>query len=595
MAIFSLGFTEGSHSQARARDVRASISRALAVKNEARQDVALRRAVARLGGAVVVYDSRGRVLAQSAGASSELTSPKVVAAARGAARHGSAPKLRDVDLTVLSEGKRQVVVADRPTAPRLSVAFVLKGLALVLAAAGAALGMLLAVGLLRLAATWLRERQPRPVRREALPSPRDPLTGLFDRAGLRAESEALILCRSNGGKVALLLLDLDEFKEVNDTLGHFSGDQLLRAVGERLREVVSRGGLLGRLGGDEFAVVVEGDEGAARSVAEQIAGTLQRPFLIHGLMIQLEAAIGIAICPEHGLDYETLLQRADAAMYQAKRQRSGYELHSQHVAAAQASKLALAADLRRGISEGQLFLEYQPKALLANGSVHGVEALVRWNHPERGRIDPDRFIPLAERSGLIRDLSLWVLQAAAAQAAAWQATGLDLSIAVNLSARDLIDSELPRRISEAIGAAGIEPDIFEIEITESVLMADPQRAQSIVSGIRHLGVSTTIDDFGSGYSSLAYLRRLPVAALKVDRAFVSQMTSDRRDEMIVRSIVDLAHNLGLQVVAEGAEDMPTWARLQALGCDSIQGFVLSRPQSPDDLARWLHSRLRPAA
>jgi diguanylate cyclase (GGDEF)-like protein len=594
MAVFSLGWTEGRKTEGRTGKATSTISRALGEQNPARQRAAVRRAVAALDEPVAVYDSSGRILAQSGDAPSSLTGPKVQAEARSL-RHGATPRRNGIDLTALAVGGRAYLVASKPQAPVLPPGVVLRGLGVVLGGAGAAGGVFLALALGRLLAPLIRERFRRRERKAAAVAALDPLTGLLDRTGLRAEGESMILRRRNDGQVTLLLLDLDEFKEVNDTLGHFSGDQLLRSVGDRLRSVVERDGTLGRLGGDEFALVMAGDEADAREIADQIAVALRRPFVIHGLMIQLEASIGIAVCPQHGLDYETLLQRADAAMYQAKRQRSGYEMHSERVAAAQASKLALAADLRRGISDGQLFLEYQPKALLRTGDVHGVEALVRWNHPERGTIPPDRFIPLAERSGLIRDLSLWVLHAAAEQAAAWKRNGLDLSIAVNLSARDLIDSDLPRRIDEAITAHGIEPATFEIEITESVLMADPQRAQSVVAAIRELGVSTTIDDFGSGYSSLAYLRRLPVAALKIDRAFVSAMTSEQRDEMIVRSIVDLAHNLGLQVVAEGAEDMSTWVRLQALGCDSIQGFVLSRPQLPVDLAPWLQARLRPAA
>ena len=418
----------------------------------------------------------------------------------------------------------------------------------------------------------------------------DALTGLPNRVLLRDRAqERIMLLR--GDTLGLLLIDLDEFKEVNDTLGHFAGDQLLRQVGERLSRFASDGTLVARLGGDEFAILrPRSSQDDAERLAEQVGESLRRPFLVSGMTLEIDASMGIALAPLHAPDYDGLLQRADSAMYAAKRARSGFAVHTSEHEDAHSQKLALASDLRRAIEEGQLALHYQPKAALASGDIAGVEALVRWNHPQRGVISPDQFIPLAERSGLIRLLSIWVLRTALGQAARWRTLGLRVPVSVNLSARDLIDTRLPDEIGAALESAGVSPELLELEITESVLMADPGRARSIVTRIGQMGPTTTIDDFGAGYSSLAYLKSLPVHALKIDRSFVLGMTDNQHDATIVQAVVDLAHNLGLRVVAEGAEDMAVWERLRQAGCDEAQGYVLAQPLPAERATDWLLRR-----
>jgi EAL domain-containing protein (putative c-di-GMP-specific phosphodiesterase class I) len=300
--------------------------------------------------------------------------------------------------------------------------------------------------------------------------------------------------------------------------------------------------------------------------------------------------MGIAMAPLHASDYDGLLQRADSAMYASKRNHTGIAMHTSEQEADNTQKLALASDLRRAIEGGQLSLYYQPKAALHTGDISGVEALVRWKHPDRGMISPDQFIPLAERSGLINLLSMWVLKTALRQVADWKRMGLEMPVSINLSARDLIDVRLPDEIEAALHEAKVASDLLEVEITESVLTADPARARAIVTRIGELGPTTTIDDFGAGYSSLAYLKNLPVHALKIDRSFVLGMTDNEHDATIVHAVVDLAHNLGLRVVAEGAEDMAVWERLRLAGCDEVQGFVLAQPMPSPQATDWLSRR-----
>ena len=419
----------------------------------------------------------------------------------------------------------------------------------------------------------------------------DALTALPNRLLLQEEAQRRIM-RLNGGSLALILMDLNEFKEVNDTLGHFAGDQLLRQVGDRLgRFARERGTLVARLGGDEFAVLRKCDDMASvEELAGRISDAVRRPFLIAGMTLEIEVSLGIALAPMHAPDYDGLLQRADGAMYAAKRANTIVAVHTTEHEAAHRQKLALASDLRRAIEEGQLTLHYQPKAVLATGDVAGVEALVRWNHPDRGMIPPDQFISLAERSGLIRQLTVWVLRTALDQVSGWAETGLTVPVSINLSTRDLIDVRLPEEIGEELARTGVPAELLELEITESVLMADPARARSILTRIGELGATTTIDDFGAGYSSLAYLKNLPVHALKIDRAFVLGMTENRHDATIVQAVVDLAHNLGLRVVAEGAENMAVWERLREAGCDEAQGYLLSQPLPPDQATAWLLRR-----
>ena len=418
----------------------------------------------------------------------------------------------------------------------------------------------------------------------------DALTGLPNRVLLREEAQRLIM-RLNGDAMALILMDLNEFKEVNDTLGHFAGDQLLRQVGERLAGFTTESTLVTRLGGDEFAILrSQADAVTAEQLAMRVGESLRRPFLVSGMTLEIDASMGIALAPLHASDYDGLLQRADSAMYAAKRNHTGIAMHTREQEADNSQKLALASDLRRAIEGGQLSLYYQPKATLRTGDISGVEALVRWKHPDRGMISPDQFIPLAERSGLINLLSMWVLKTALRQVADWKRMGLVMPVSVNLSARDLIDVRLPDEIEAALHEANVASELLEVEITESVLTADPARARAIVTRIGELGPTTTIDDFGAGYSSLAYLKNLPVHALKIDRSFVLGMTDNEHDATIVHAVVDLAHNLGLRVVAEGAENMAVWERLRLAGCDEVQGFVLAQPMPSAQATDWLSRR-----
>ena len=418
----------------------------------------------------------------------------------------------------------------------------------------------------------------------------DALTGLPNRVLLREEAQRRIM-RLNGDAMALILMDLNEFKEVNDTLGHFAGDQLLRQVGERLAGFTTESTLVTRLGGDEFAILrSQADAVTAEQLAMRVGESLRRPFLVSGMTLEIDASMGIALAPLHAADYDGLLQRADSAMYAAKRNHTGIAMHTREQEADNSQKLALASDLRRAIEGGQLSLYYQPKATLRTGDVSGVEALVRWKHPDRGMISPGQFIPLAERSGLINLLSMWVLKTALRQVADWKRMGLVMPVSVNLSARDLIDVRLPDEIEAALHEANVASELLEVEITESVLTADPARARAIVTRIGELGPTTTIDDFGAGYSSLAYLKNLPVHALKIDRSFVLGMTDNEHDATIVHAVVDLAHNLGLRVVAEGAEDMAVWERLRLAGCDEVQGFVLAQPMPSAQATDWLSRR-----
>jgi diguanylate cyclase (GGDEF)-like protein len=474
---------------------------------------------------------------------------------------------------------------------------VIAGLLLVVAAAAA-----MAIAIAHLLPHLRRPQLParRPGKSPRLPNPpaldteylarHDALTALPNRVLLREEAQRRIM-RLNGDAMALILMDLNEFKEVNDTLGHFAGDQLLRQVGERLARFTTEGTLVARLGGDEFAILrSHADAVTAEQLAMRVGESLRRPFLVSGMTLEIDASMGIAMAPLHASDYDGLLQRADSAMYASKRNHTGIAMHTSEQEADNTQKLALASDLRRAIEGGQLSLYYQPKAALHTGDISGVEALVRWKHPDRGMISPDQFIPLAERSGLINLLSMWVLKTALRQVADWKRMGLEMPVSINLSARDLIDVRLPDEIEAALHEAKVASDLLEVEITESVLTADPARARAIVTRIGELGPTTTIDDFGAGYSSLAYLKNLPVHALKIDRSFVLGMTDNEHDATIVHAVVDLAHNLGLRVVAEGAEDMAVWERLRLAGCDEVQGFVLAQPMPSAQATDWLSGR-----
>ncbi|HVM18416.1 MAG TPA: bifunctional diguanylate cyclase/phosphodiesterase [Egibacteraceae bacterium] len=417
----------------------------------------------------------------------------------------------------------------------------------------------------------------------------DALTGLPNRTLFQREL-AEVIGRS-GAKAAVLLLDLNHFKDVNDTLGHKAGDLLLRDIGGRLHRALEGNGTVARLGGDEFAVLLPGVGGelAAKTVAHEVLGVVEQHATVEGVRVDIAASMGITLCPLHGRDATTLLRRADVAMYAAKESHAKFLIYDAGKDFHSPERLALASELRTTVDRGELRVVYQPRADLRTGRVVGVEALARWQHPERGFVPPDEFIAVAERSGLINDLTWHVLRTSLAQCRAWRLSGLPLGVSVNLSARSLIP-ELPGKVERILSETCVAASALTLEITESTIMADPENTRGVLDELSAMGVQLSIDDFGTGYSSLSYLRRLPVDEIKVDRSFVMGMSRDEGDAAIVRSTVDLGRNLGLQVVAEGIEDAETWTALATLGCDMAQGYYLSPPVTPPEFDRWLRSR-----
>jgi diguanylate cyclase (GGDEF)-like protein/PAS domain S-box-containing protein len=417
----------------------------------------------------------------------------------------------------------------------------------------------------------------------------DALTGLPNRLLLHDRlSQAILSASRDQAPLALLIMDLDRFKEVNDTLGHHYGDLLLREVGVRLRGILREADTAARLGGDEFAVLLpRADAIEAEAAARRLLGALELPFMVDGHPVEVGGSIGIAVYPTHGADPGTLLRRADVAMYVAKRSQSELSLYSADQDQNTPDRLSLAAELRTAMEQDQLELFYQPKADMVSGRITSVEALVRWRHPQRGLVPPDEFIPLAEQSGQVRVLTRWVLQAALRQLKHWQDSGRLLAMAVNLSMRDLQDPGMPDTVASLLDTWGVSSALLKLEITESTLMADPAQAMEIVRRLSAMGVRIAIDDFGTGYSSLAYLKRLAVHELKVDQSFVRHVVTDSHDVAIVRSTINLAHELGLEVVAEGIEDQPTWDLLAKLGCDTAQGYFISKPMPAAQLDTWL--------
>jgi diguanylate cyclase len=388
---------------------------------------------------------------------------------------------------------------------------------------------------------------------------------------------------------ALALIDLDRFKEVNDTLGHHYGDQLLLQVGQRLQATLRKVDTVARLGGDEFAILlprIETRDGAM-TVARKLQASLEEPFVLEGLTVDVEASVGVAIYPDHGTDPEELPQRADIAMYTAKETHAGFVLFDPRQDQHSPRRLALLGELRRALEQRQLLLHYQPKVDAHSGQLLGVEALVRWQHPEHGLVPPDEFIPLAERTGLIGPLTHYVLDEALRQGRQWSDAGHKLSVSVNVSARRLLDLQFPDEVAALLERHQLPAEQLVIELTESTIMADPVHALDILTRLNTMGVQLSIDDFGTGYSSMAYLKHLPVHELKVDRSFVSQMLQSSSDAVIVHSTIDLGRNLGLRVVAEGVENALTLQQLGLLGCHAVQGYHISRPIAPDDLTSWL--------
>ena len=431
----------------------------------------------------------------------------------------------------------------------------------------------------------------RAFRRATFQASHDALTGLPNRVMLHDHIAAAVdPADGEQAGAALLLIDLDRFKEVNDTLGHHYGDQLLIKVAERMQATLRRGEIVARLGGDEFAVLLLGitDGPDVAAVAARLHGALDEPFPIDGIDLTVAGSIGAALCPEHGTTADELLQRADIAMYAAKANRTGYMLFDAGQDSSDPRKLTLASELRRSIEEGHLVLHYQPKVDAQTGALLGTEALVRWQHPEHGMIPPDEFIPLAEHTGLITPLTTFVLDTALRQCRTWLRAGHEIPVAVNISTHRLLDLGFPAEVANLLAAWEVPARLLTLEITESAIMADPDRALKVVQQLHDLGIHLSIDDFGTGYSSMAYLKNLPVDELKIDRSFVSNMTTNERDAVIVRSTVELGRNLGLHVIAEGVEDVATWTELDNVGCHAIQGYYVSRPVPSGEFDEWLN-------
>jgi diguanylate cyclase (GGDEF)-like protein len=440
----------------------------------------------------------------------------------------------------------------------------------------------------------LKEAQMRRAHRQAEEMVRylayyDPPTGLPNRVMLMDRlKESIEKCRQEAKSLAFLLMDIDRFKEINDTLGHHYGDLLLRKVGERLREAIWDRDTVARLGGDEFGVLLALAESEhATLVANKIAKAIEPLFDIEGLPVMVEMSIGIALFPDHGQTAEDLTQRADVAMYAAKESGSGYLIYNAKHDRHSPRRLALMGELRRAIESDQLVLYYQPQIDLQTRRIVGAEALVRWRHPQHGIIPPDQFILPAERTGLIGPLTIWVLRKALGQCQAWREAGLEIAVSVNLSGRNLVDPKFCEEMIRLFQSQTVSPRSITLEITESAIMTDPTHAIEAITKLKALGLRLAIDDYGTGHSSLSYLRRFLADELKVDKSFVANITTDENDAKIVRSTIELAHNLGFKAVAEGVENQETLERLVAFGCDEAQGYYMCRPIPSEQLIPWL--------
>ncbi|MEU4723658.1 EAL domain-containing protein [Nonomuraea dietziae] len=421
----------------------------------------------------------------------------------------------------------------------------------------------------------------------------DELTGLPNRKMLIVSTEEALAEARHDERVGLFLIDLDRFKEVNDTMGHPVGDRLLQMVAHRLAHSVRPGDVVARLGGDEFAVLLPSirDSHAAREVAARLRAALTEPVRLEGMTFDMDGSVGIALFPDHAPDFELLLQRADVAMYLAKEGRTGVELYQQDKDRNSPERLGLLGDLRRAVDNRELRLHYQPKVDLATGEVRGMEALLRWRHPVRGPIPPDDFIPLAEQSYLMRQLTEYVIDGVMEQAARWWHTGLQVQISVNVSARDLLDSALPDQLEAGLSRFRLPPEAIQLEVTERILMGDQAYTHETIKALAALGVPLALDDFGTGYSSFIRLQRLAASEVKIDASFVQRLSSSEDDERIVRSIVDLVRSLGLRSVAEGVETEEVALKLTGMGCDMGQGWLFGRPMAPADATVWLRERV----
>jgi diguanylate cyclase (GGDEF)-like protein len=419
---------------------------------------------------------------------------------------------------------------------------------------------------------------------------RDALTGLPTKLLFADRLDQAIASGSRTGtSVALLVLNLDRFGQVNEALGHHVGDMLLREVAARLRSVVRRASdTVARIGGDEFGILMSGSQlSDAQRVADAVARALQVKMTLDGHVVDVHPSIGLVVCPDHGYDPGKLLLRADVAMRAAKQEKLRIVTWDDRYEQNGEKRLALLSDLKKAVDNDELALIYQPRVALGECGEHFVEALVRWAHPTRGLVSPAEFVPLAEQTGYIRTITQWVLGQAVAQCTEWRNRGLPMNISVNISANDLIDADLPVRLAQLFEKEGCAAQWITLEVSENAIVGDPGHALNNLQRLHELGCKLALDDYGTGYSTLAYLRRLPLDELKVDKSFTMGMTTDASDALIVRSTIELAHKLGLVVVAGGVEDEATLSELRALGCDAVQGFLVSRPLPAADVPSWV--------
>jgi len=417
----------------------------------------------------------------------------------------------------------------------------------------------------------------------------DGLTGLPNRMLFHDRvKHALVAARRESEELAVLMLDLDRFKEINDTLGHAAGDDVLREVAWRLSKVTREGDSIARLGGDEFSILLpNASETDAAMVVSRVSSCLEEPIVVQDLPLKVDASIGLAAFPRDGGDADLLIQHADVAMYAAKAANGGFAMYERFADPHTPDRLALIGELRGALEREELVLYYQPQMTLSTGGVMAVEALIRWQHPQRGLIPPDEFIPFVQETGLIKPLTHYVLDRALRQCRAWMDQGRPMKVAVNLAMRNLLDADLPVDVADLLKLNGVSTDLLVLEITESAVISDPLRTEAVLARLAKMGVRLSVDDFGTGYSSLTYLTRLPIDEIKIDRSFVTNMNSSADKEVVVRSTIDLARNLGKQVVAEGVETAGVLQRLEELGCHLVQGYYVSRPLPAEELDAWL--------
>jgi diguanylate cyclase (GGDEF)-like protein len=560
------------------------VARMRAALAELRRDGALvGLGVWRLDGAPVFLGDRARAGMVAPPSATDL---RRAASDRSWTSRGHDPDGRatlDVTLAMTAEGPgaQDVVAVVRVVLPREVESFYAETDRLVWQRVLAVVLIVLPVlGLFRLQRRWReRDRLDR----------RDALTRLPNRRALHDLAPAMLAGVAEDRPLALLLIDLRDFKYVNDTLGHSAGDLLLQQVAATLGSMMDADDLLVRLGGDEFAIVTADlrDAQAAQRHAQRILQTLrQASFTVQDVDLVIDASIGIAMAPQHGADMATLLQRADVAMYQAKREDTGAAVYDAHTDPHTVGQLAMVTELRRAVENQEFVLYYQPKVSLPERELTSVEALLRWQHPTRGLLAPDAFLAVLESSGLIQPVTRWVLREAVRQAARWRAAGMPLPVAININPRSLLEADLPARVLAVLSGADLPASFLELEITETAVMTDPRRAATVLAQLAARGVRVAIDDFGAGYTSLAHLRSLPIAALKLDRSLVSQMMDSPEDHAVTEALIALAHRLGLSVVAEGVETEDVLQRLTALGCDEAQGYFMSVPLPPAGLERW---------